>query len=256
MDKINIITSKELKDSIAALPEVEKIHFNTFKKFDDILGGLEGGEIHTLGAFPGSGKTTFMISLTKDLSETANCLWFSCEMTPRSFISMFGDNIPLFHLPENIPTVNTAGERLLWLENAIKEAKRKYNTKVVFLDHLQYLTNLTTTNTVQMVDFVMRFLKEMCIRNDIVLFLITHLKKESDDLKRPSLDSMRGSQMIAGESFSVSFITRLKEKDVDEYGEHAWSNRSRLYIDKNRRGGKLGYIKLEYDYQTKRFLEL
>jgi replicative DNA helicase len=254
MDKI--ITSHELRDEIAKLPTREKMHFIKFPKLDEIYGGFYGGEIYTLGAFPGSGKTTFLISLTKDLSQNYKCMWFSCEMEAQSFLEMFGTDIPLFHLPQEIPTLGKSGERLMWIERMIIKGKKEHGTKIVMLDHLQYLTNFSTTSQVQMVDYVMRYLKEMAIRQDITLFLITHLKKETDDIKRPSLDNLRGSQMIAGESFGVMFITRLKKKEADEEGEHAWSNRSNVYIEKNRRGGRLGYIKLEYDFAKREFIEL
>jgi replicative DNA helicase len=251
-----IITSHQLKEDIAKLPTREKMHFIKFPKLDDIYGGFFGGEIYTLGAFPGSGKTTFLISLTKDLAENYPCMWFSCEMTSESFLEMFGTDVPMFHLPKEIPTMAKSGERLQWIETMIKKAKKEYGTKIVMLDHLQYLTNIVASSQVQVVDYVMRYLKEMAIRQDITLFLITHLKKDTDDIRRPSLDNLRGSQMIAGESFGVMFITRLKEKEADEEGEHAWSNRSKIYVDKNRRGGKLGYVKLEYDFANKKFIEL
>lgn len=250
-----IITSVQLKEEINKLPPREKIHLNKFQKLDAIFGGFRGGEIYTLGAFPGQGKSTFLISLTKDLSESYPCMWFSCEMEQESFLEMFGDDVPVFHLPDEIPTKLKTGERLVWIENMIIKAKKEYGTKIVMFDHLQYLTNMGI-NQVQIVDFVMRYLKEMVIRQDIILFLITHLKKDTQDFTRPSLDNLRGSQMIAGESFGVMFIVRLKNKDADEEGEHEWSNRSKIYVDKNRRGGKLGYIKVEYDYKNKTFIEL
>ncbi|MBK9272826.1 MAG: AAA family ATPase [Saprospiraceae bacterium] len=253
---MKIITSHELNEEIKKLPPREKMHFQNFPKLDDIFGGFYGGEIYTLGAFPGAGKTTFLISLTKDLAQTYPCMWFSCEMEPQSFMEMFGDDVPLFHLPKSIPTRAKSGERMMWLESMIMKAKKEYGTRIVMLDHLQYLTNVAVSSQVQVVDYVMRYLKEMVIRQDVALFLITHLKKETQDISRPSLDNLRGSQMIAGESFGVMFISRLKSKEQDEDGEHQWSNRSKVYVDKNRRGGKLGYVKVEYNFKEKMFYEL
>lgn len=252
-----IIKSTDLRDKLAELPPIRKARFGLHSKLDDALDGIEAGEIITIAAMPGSGKTSLCISFTKDLAAKYKCLWFSCEMGPQAFFNMFGDDIPLFYLPEEIKNFNTVKETLVWLENMIVTAKQEYGTEIIFLDHLQYLTNLNSDRTTQMVDYIMRWLKTMMIKHNTTLFLITHIDKDSGkEEKRPTLSSMRGSQMIAGESSTVMIIQRMKEKTVDQWGEHPWSNKSRIYIEKNRRTGWLGHITMTYDSAARVFSEI
>ena len=252
-----LIKSTDLRDRLASLPPIRKARFGIHKGLDDVLDGIEAGEIITIAAMPGSGKTSLCISMTKDLAKDYKCLWFSCEMGPQAFFNMFGEDIPLFYLPEEMKNFGTTREMLAWLEGIIREAKETVGVDVIFLDHLQYLTNLSSDRTTQMVDFIMRWLKTMVIKYDVTLFLITHIDKDSGkEERRPSLASMRGSQMIAGESSTVLIIQRLKEKQVDAWGEHPWSTKSRIYVEKNRRTGNLGHITMQYDKDARIFNDI
>src|SRR3990167_5628185 len=51
-----LLTSQEIRDLISNEPETEKIRFSIHRKLDEILDGVEPGELITIAALPGSGK--------------------------------------------------------------------------------------------------------------------------------------------------------------------------------------------------------
>lgn len=263
-----IITSHEIRDLLKNSPDEIKRKTIELKEnimLNEFLGGLRTGEIEIIASYPGKGKTSYLIHLTRDLSKSVNCMWFSADTEQEQFVDMLGEDVPLFYLPKTIPnlftddrgkkTFGNADSRLFFIASMVKEAKEKHNIKVVMLDNLQYFTDAGGSDIRNTTDRVMLYLKEMAMKFDICLFLISHIKVSNYDT-RPDETSLRGSGMIAGQSNSVMIINRLKEKDTDEMGEHPMSSKSVVYIDKNRRRPHIGWIKMEFDFHTKKFTEL
>ena len=243
-------TRKINKDALVTGFDVVPIGMGDYYGFQ-----ISGNGRYLLRDFIVTHNTSLCISFTKDIASNHKCLWFSCEMRPKSFLRMFGDDMPIFYMPDELKSFKTELEMETWMESVIKYGKEQKGIEAVFIDHLQYLTNLASDRTVQMVDHIMRWLKNVCIKYNVAIMLISHIGKDDGRDGRPGVNAMRGSQMIAGESDTVLIIQRLKEKSVDSFGDHPWSSKSRIYVEKNRRNGILGHVTMSYDLSARVFSE-
>ena len=206
-----------------------------FSLLDYFIQDFAPGELTILSGKTGHGKSTLGISMTANMCEQgANVLWFSYEMGTFEFLKKTMDrkeNVPGFFLPyELIPN------NLKYIEFKIQECKKEYALDVVFLDHLHYLCDLKDMKLTLEIGRVMRWLKSQAIRNEIVVFLISHIQKMADfKLKDLDNDHLRDSSFTAQEADNVFFIVRDDKSD----------NEAVLKITKNRRYGyRNKYIKL------------
>lgn len=172
-------------------------------------GGFEGGELISLSGPPKSGKSLLMESLTFNfLDQHYKSLWFQYEVTPKRFLNSFGDNIPKFYLPQKLEAYD-----LKWLETRILEGIIKQGIKIVFIDHLHYLFDIASRqNTSLQIGSVIRYLKQIAVKYNIIIFLACHMKKVTFD-KEPSDEDIRDSSLIGSESDTVLIIWRVPNTD-------------------------------------------
>ena len=92
--------------------------------------------------------------------------------------------------------------------------------KVVFLDHLSILLSGLEGDERRMIDTTMTRLRSLVERTGIALFLVSHLRRASNDKHsheeggRVSLSSLRGSHSIAQISDSVIALERDQQADT------------------------------------------
>lgn len=221
-----IVSSYEMRSLLKDYQEDRHIK-SKLPSLDSYIKGFFGGEITTISGLTSMGKTLFAQSLTKNFTEDkVSCLWFTYEVPPHQFLSYFGNELPLFYLPQELKD-----SKLDWLTERITEAKLKYDTKVVFIDHLHYLVDMGHNMSVE-IGATMRYLKKLALRLNVCIFLIAHTMKLKYEEEMDN-DSLRDSSFIAQESDNVFFVWRKKGKDFSE-------NESTLKITKNRRFGVIG----------------
>jgi len=213
-------------------------------RLDKLTEGFESGELVIVSGYTGHGKTSLCQSLTMNFAhQKIKVLWFSYEMTARQFFSKFQD-LPLFYLPMELK-----GSAIDWLEERILEAKIKFDIRIVMIDHLHFLLDLARANHPSIeIGNVMRELKLMALRHNIVIFLVAHTSMPKGN-KAPDLNIIRDSSFITQESDSVMVIQRNKKK-----GTGVYSNESYLTILKHRRMGTMG-AKVKLLYKDKQFYE-
>lgn len=237
-----IISSQELVAEIKTRPEEFKM-FSGIPKLDEILKGFRLNQLVVLAAPTKHGKTSFSMFLTRKLKEY-NPLWFPFEQGADELIEISlerGQEPPQFYLPrKNTPYLTS------WLEERIIEGIVKYNTKIVFIDHLHFIVPFTAHRYDLEVGKVMRELKSIAKRWGVCIVVIAHLKKTNNDTN-PDMEDLRDSSFVAQEADTVMFIWR---KTTKEHGETIIGNEVNLSIQANRRTGKTGNIKMIYDYQT------
>ena len=209
---------------------------------DDIIDGFREGNLIVVSAPTKQGKTTLCQTFTANFAKEGwNCLWFSYEVSVGEFLEKFNDKVPLFFLPKQLKE-NT----LLWIETKIVEAIAKFNTKIIFIDHLHYIINLENINrninTSLYIGSVMRELKKIAIRWNVIIFVICHITKTALD-KPPELGDLRDSSFIAQEADIVMFLWRMMRREREM---PVFLNESILSVQANRRTGKTGIIKLGF----------
>jgi len=127
--------------------------------------------------------------------------------------------------------------------------------RVVFLDHLSILLSGLDGDERRMIDQTMTRLRSLVERTGITLFLVSHLRRTSNDRKsheeggRVSLGQLRGSHSIAQISDAVIALER------DQQSEEKRSDTT-LRVIKDRYSGQTGIAcKLTYDLSNCRFSE-
>ena len=231
-----IISSADLLEQIEEENKKDRLKIYTkIPRLDRIIDGFREGNLIVVSAPTKMGKTTLCQTFTMGFAEEdINCLWFSYEVPMFEFMNKFGDNKPLFYIPKQLK-----GNTMTWLEERIVESIAKFNTKVVFIDHLHYIVDMTARNQNMSLQIgsVMRNLKRIALKYNIVIFIVAHMK-HIKLTSEPDLEDLRDSSFIGQEADIVMMMWRLKLNDTD------MSNKTNLVIRAHRRTGKTGLIKL------------
>ncbi|MCK9276386.1 MAG: hypothetical protein M0P57_15010 [Syntrophales bacterium] len=218
-----IISSIEMRQSFK-----KKDHQLTIKgkipSLDSFLDGFVPGELIAISGITKNGKTLFSQTLTKNFYESqVFSLWFTYELPARQFLSCFPD-MPLLYLPKTLKTAN-----MDWVEERIRESFLKYATRVVFIDHLHYLFDMARARNVSLeIGTVVRRLKTIAVKNELIIFLMCHTTKPGKDVDNMGFEGIRDSSVVAQESDVVLMVQRKPELGSDV---------ARLGIEFSRRTG-------------------
>lgn len=229
-----IIESTQIPELLGSEEQMDHL-MTGIDKIDYLTGGFVFGDVIAISAATGQGKTEFCRTLTRRFAEQSiMCLWFSYEETLPQFIRRFPE-IPLFY----VPLTMKSGD-LDWLENRIEVSIKKYNTKIVFIDHLHFLFDMAkySGNISLEIGTIMRKLKEFALKHGVIIFIIAHLKKVSSK-SEPSLQDMRDSSFVGQEADFVFILWRNRERaGRGELGD--FTEITTTSLQKNRRNGTLG----------------
>lgn len=248
-----IISSHEKYEILKKSESEDVLNFKIFSKIsllDSMTDGFRLGTVNIVSGPTGEGKTTWMQTLTKNFStQNINSVWFSFEVMPSEFFAKFGGDIPLFYLPKEIPEQSS----ITWIRERAIEAQAKFNAKVVFIDHLHYLSEMqglsTTEKTSLLIGDLLRKLKRLSIELEIAIFLIVHVKSDSGNQaqlkKYYTKDDIRDSSFVKQEADTVMMIWRKRKKVSSEIGWE-YTERAILNFDKHRRTGKVGFVNLSH----------
>jgi archaellum biogenesis ATPase FlaH len=219
-----IISSFEMLDHVKKNQTAHVTVKSQIPGLDAATKGFQTGELITISGPTKNGKTLFSQTLTRNFHEQqVFSLWFSFELPPWQFLNCFQD-LPLIFMPKILRAAD-----LNWLEDRIMESFQKYNTRVVFLDHLHYLFDLARTKSPSIeIGQVIRRLKMLAVRENLIIFLMCHTNKNGAD--NLSYQSIRDSSFVSQESDSVLMVKR-----TPEHGEKA----ARLRVEFHRRTGTM-----------------
>lgn len=132
-----VVSSEELMEQLKNTPEKEKF-YSGFAKLDEKMEGFVTGESIFLSGITKHGKTSMCMELSVRF-EAQNPLWLSFEERAIDLMRKFHDKTqtyPHFFTPRQNEQPN-----LEWVEKKIVEAKAKYNSKVVFIDHIGFVSD-------------------------------------------------------------------------------------------------------------------
>lgn len=245
-DKANLIKplsviAEKWKPSLEVFP-------TGYTDFDNAMdGGFRGGELIVVSGKTGEGKTTWCQNVSMQMAErNIPSLWFSFEMSPwylkQKFELISSIEDKELYAPEEILAHNLED-----LEKKVVASIDQHACKIIFIDHLHYLAPLKTfgENTSFAVGSIVRELKLMAVKHDVIVVLIAHTKKIYED-EELSLASIRDSSLISQEADYVYLIERerldKKMKLVASKGTE-WTNNGKIQLAKNRRTGNLFYKK-------------
>lgn len=240
-----IIVSSKVQKILAERKEDRTRFFTGIPSLDKIIDGFEKEDLTIVTAPTGQGKTTFCQSLTKNFAQKEiKCLWFSYEGSQYNFLEKFGQELPEFYLPKKLVRSDIS-----WIEKKILEGIAKYDTRIVFIDHLHFLFDLAgiNTNMSLWIGGIMRELKRIAIEYKVSIFLVAHLTKVKFE-ERPGLSDIRDSSFITQEADNVLVMWRATEipqsKEAKKEKGIIFTNQAIVSVEKNRRTGQLGTFKL------------
>jgi replicative DNA helicase len=217
------------------------IFFSTgISSLDCMMDGFKKGQVIVITGLPKRGKTTLAKTITKNNDGKVKMLWFSFE---ESIYEFYKDIDPTdFYVPQKMKYKDIG-----WVEERIIESKTKFQTEVVFIDHLHYLFNLTTTNqnVTLLIGDLMRTLKRIAVDNELVIFVLAHTKKVEGN-RIPRAEDVRDSALIANECDKMLVVHR--ERSEGQLGMTSMSPETMVIIELDRQNGKnMGYmLKLDF----------
>jgi len=270
-----IIDGKNLLN-IVTEPTKACDHKYPYEGMNDMLHGIRYGELITITAGTGSGKTSFVRDLACHLcklGETVGILELESN-TRRTALGLMSAAVgKALHIGEHDETELTeAFDATLanWnvflfdgfgsfdpdvIYNRIEYLASGLECRIIFLDHLSILLSGLDGDERRMIDSTMTRLRSLVERTGITLFLVSHLRRSNSDSNsheeggRVSLGQLRGSHSISQISDSVIALER------DQQSEDS-NNTSTLRVLKNRYSGEVGVAtRLTYDLASCKFYE-
>ena len=267
-----IVDGKSLLDAVTT-PSPPCDHTYKWAGLQEKTHGIRYGELTTITAGTGQGKSTFCRQLATELLEEGVKVGYIAleESNRRTALGLMSVAVgQALHLGEHdYETLKNAYDSTIngWqlylydhfgsLSSDIIYSRIEYmalglDIKVIFLDHLSILLSGLDGDERRMIDQTMTNLRSLVERTGITLFLVSHLRrtqtdKDHTDGAKVSLGQLRGSQAISQLSDTVLALER---------DQQAGDDTSTLRVLKNRYSGETGVAAaLKYDKQTCRFNE-
>ena len=225
---------------------------------DECLDGMRKGQLVVVSGPPKHGKTSLCQTFTKRFIEQGHqCLWFSYEMGYEELFEKFPMQNLDFYLPSYLETGNVD-----WIEDKIIESKQKYNTEIVFIDHLDFLrdTNILkgiNLNLSTYVGGIVQKIKRIAVEQNVIIFLMSHIKKENWAGKElPGAELVRDSgQIVQLADILLMVMRRIAKRDaIDIYD----GNEAMVGVMANRHNGKTKKIPLilvDGEFKEKQFFD-
>lgn len=133
------------------------------------------------------------------------------------------------------------------LETIIR-SKRIFNTKVVIIDHLDYMIR-NSQHKEQEIGSTLQEMKRVAEENEILLFVVTHIRKidtpGAKRAKKPSMEDLKGSAALYQDPECVIMLTSDSEESMSVDVVKNKGKMSRRLYSFNRETGKIG----PYDYE-------
>ena len=209
---------------------------------DKTTEGFRPGQLIVLSGPTKNGKSEFARFLTRKFSEDYKCLWFPYEETHEEMVRHY-TGIADFY----VPRIMTSGN-LDWVEDRIIEAKAKYGTQIVFVDHLDFLKDEKHLRNVGInmsgyIGGIVQRVKRVAVEHEICIFLMCHIKKNNWHANElPTSEDIRDSGQIP----QLADTVLMMKRDIAENGDEIYKTTSVLGVIENRFNGKTRKIKLDF----------
>ena len=267
-----IVDGKSLLEAVTT-PSPPCNHKYPFPGLQTMTHGIRYGELTTITAGTGQGKSTFCRQLATELLNTDEKVGYIAleESNRRTALGLMSVAVgKALHLGEHeYTTLKNAYDKTIknWnlylydhfgslssdvIYNRIEYMALGLDTKIIFLDHLSILLSGLDGDERRMIDKTMTDLRSLVERTGIKLFLVSHLRraqsdKAIEDGQRVSIGMLRGSASISQLSDTVLALERDQQSN---------DNVSTLRVLKNRYSGETGVAaQLVYDKTTCKFNE-
>ena len=270
-----IVDAKTLRDLVTT-PQKPYDHEYPFEGLNKKLHGIRYGELTTFTAGSGSGKTSCCRHLATHLLQSGESVGIleleaSNRRTALGLMSTaVGKNLNIGEYDKEELDTAFSNSIANWnlfcfdgfgsydpdiIYNRIEYLATGLDCKIIILDHLSILLSGLEGDERRMIDTTMTRLRSLVERTGIALFLVSHLRRASNDKHaheeggRISLSSLRGSHSIAQISDQVVALEVDQQSGTER-------KPTTVRVLKNRYSGEVGIAcTLNYDLSTCRFTE-
>ena len=246
------------------------------KKVDTLTGGFDGGDLWYIGGRPGMGKSSIMsCSALRNARIGVPSLIFSKEMTRQPLMERFMSletGIPLFDIRQGIlkkpemEALRDASKKMAnyplyidmnftssveQIESTIRKYNSLYNTKVIYIDYIQLLSERDADQT-QELGRISRKLKLLANQLDITAVVLSQLNRDVEhrDNKRPVSADLRQCGNLEEDA---DFIIGLYRDEV--YDKETKDKGKIEFIILKQRNGPTGMVKLGFQGTTAQVTE-
>lgn len=235
-----LIDTKTYLEAMAKLRGNEEMFkiFSGLPELDALTEGFWEGNVIVVSGPTKEGKTTLCQTITINLSnEKIPCTWMPFDTPGEELIKRFNDPVE-FYLPRR----NAAQKTIAWIEEKVIEGIAKYDSRVIFIDHLGSLATegKNHLNHATQLQHLMTELKRIAIDWRVIIFVNHHIRKIETGTV-PVLSDLKDSGGIATEADMVIMVHRVKKRE--QFGLH-YTNKSVVDLQAHRRSGNKGYVKL------------
>ena len=269
-----IVDGKSLLDLVTT-PSPPSDHDYPFQGLQSKLHGIRYGELITITAGSGIGKSSFCRELATHLLSQGERVGYLAleESNRRTALGLMSAAVgkPLHLGVHERSTLTEAYNATLanWnlflfdgfgsfdpdvIYQRVEYLAQGLDTKVIFLDHLSILMSGLDGDERKMIDVTMTKLRSLVERTGIAMFLVSHLRRTTSDQNheegaRVTLGQLRGSAAIAQLSDSVIALERDQQASKGQ-------GTTTVRVLKNRYSGEVGVAcRLNYNLDTCKFNE-
>lgn len=248
-----------------------------FPEIDEMTSGLQGGQLIVIAGRPGTGKTSFALSVARNIAlrEEESLGLFSLEMTKEQLLErlLCGEARVNLHdlrggvvktekwrdiaqvageLQESTIVIDDLpGNTIIDVKAKARRMKAEHDIQMLVVDYLQLIEGNKDVNTrEQEIAHISRSLKGLARELKIPVVALSQLNRsvERRESKRPRLSDLRESGAIEQDSDVVAFIYRedyYENEDEEERESSDVISKTELIIGKQR-NGPLGTIDLSF----------
>ncbi len=252
-----------------------------FAKFDEMTGGLHGGELLILAARPSMGKTALALNIAQHVATHPQMrkpvAVFSLEMSSASLLTRLlcsaarvdqhkfragylnADErrklqVALADLTDSpLFLDDTAGVNLMDIHSKLRRMKAEHGLSLVVIDYLQLMSSRgRSENRNQEVSAISRGLKLMAKDLDVPFLVLSQLSRAAETRigdHKPQLSDLRDSGSIEQDADLVAFIFR---EEVYKRDREDLRGLADLIVAKQR-NGPIGNVPLRFLGQFTRF---
>lgn len=259
-----------------------------FREFDQMTGGLKGGELIILAARPSQGKTTLAMNLAANVAirDQKPVLVFSLEMSSNQLLGRMvcsesgtnhsdfqrgelrGRDRSLFAVMERIfqAPMHICESGYLEILECIALTRKLHlqlrgegrSIGLVVVDYLQLLSDTAARkqNRQQEVASISRALKQLAKQIDAPVLALSQMNRSVESRRgetgRPQLSDLRESGAIEQDADIVMFIHRDLNPDPNDPEAMANRGKAEIILAKHR-NGPVGSFKLAFRPEVNRF---
>jgi replicative DNA helicase len=253
-----------------------------FHELDDMLNGLQRGEMIIVAGRPSMGKTAFAMNIVEHVAadQRLPCAIFSLEMSKqqlaqrmlcsRGQIDAHKLRKGMLNSQEYTKLATVVGELAkapIWVDDSAcltplelrakaRRLKHQHDVKCIMIDYMQLIDNPGPDNRQQQITEISRAVKSVARELNIPVLCLSQLNRapEGRDGHRPRMSDLRESGSIEQDADVVMLLHREDYYKMSE-PDFQPENTAEVIVAKQR-NGPTGTLKLAFASRTTRFENL